>query len=355
MTRPPSERRITARSGSFALPAYPNVDYSLLTAAGRIVEGALSVVSGEGVAIIVSAEQRAFGETLATVAQTISAKPQLLILEDHGARPHEGLAPTIAEALAQSQASVFCADSRPDEKPMRLALLSQTTKLGIRHAHLVGVTRRSLLAGFSAEPRRLAEAARVVRVRARPSSIIRVRSPAGTDLTVRCDPACRWSDHTSPIRAGRWENLPAGEVLTCPADVNGTYVATASMSSSFGIQREALRHCPIRLGFEHGVLKRMESPEEGLCPKLWQKIRATPNTERVGLLLIGTNVGVHEPTGDIITDKTLPGAHLWLGKTLADETGARWSSDAWVAFTAEGTDVDLDDVPLIRQGRYVVL
>jgi leucyl aminopeptidase (aminopeptidase T) len=261
VTPPRSDRRITARSGSFALPAYPNVDYSLLTAAGRIVEGALSVVSGEAVVIIVGADQRAFGETVATVAHTMGAKPQLLILEDHGARPHDALAPAIIEALAQAQASVFCADSRPDEKAMRVALLGQSTRLGIRHAHLVGVTRRSLLAGFSAEPRRLAEAARAVRVRVRPSSVFRVKSPAGTDLTVRCDPACRWSDHSGPIRAGRWENLPAGEVLTCPADASGLYVATASMSSSFGVQREALRHCPLRLWFEHGVLKRMESPE----------------------------------------------------------------------------------------------
>lgn len=354
-SRPPAKRPPSFRSGAFGAALIPGVDFALLPAAGRIIEVCLSVVGGERVALITSRALKGVAEALRVTCDTLGATPKMVVLEDDSPRPHKTLCAAAEQALAWAQASVFCADALPNEKAMRVALLNAVTKYGLRHAHMVGVTQRSVLAGFAVDMQRIASTAKAVRVRVRPSSVLHVKSPAGTDLTVRCDPACRWTEHSGRILAGRWENLPAGELCTCPADVTGVYVATASMGSSFGVAREALRHRPLRMTFERGVLRKLESPEEDLTQEIWRRMRAIPNADRVGLAVLGTNVGVHSPTGDLLTDKTIPGLHLWLGRTLPDETGARWQSDAWVAATAEGADVDLDDTPLIRQGHFVVL
>lgn len=352
--KPPVKRPPSIRGAAFSAMSIQGIDIALLPAAGRIIEGSLSVVSGERVAILTSKALTNLGAAIRLACETLGAEQRTIVLENEGARPHKELCQAAARALEWAQASVLCADSLPDERLMRMAVLSAVTKHNLRHAHMIGVTTKSVLAGFSVDAQRVAATAKAVRVRVRPSSVFRVKSHAGTDLTVRCDPACRWSEHSGLIRAGRLENLPAAELVTCPADVSGVYVATASMLSSFGIQRDSLRGRPLKLWFEGGVVRRMESQEDGLAQDLTRRLRVVPNSARAGLVVLGTNVGMYEATGDVLTDKTIPGVHIWLGRTLPDETGARWSSDAWVGLTSDACDVDLDDVPLIRQGRYIV-
>ena len=59
-------------------------------------------------------------------------------------------------------------------------------------------------------------------------------------------------------------------------------------------------------------------------------------------------------TGELVCDQSMPGLHLSFGKTYATETGAEWDSQAQVVAAQAFADIDLDGVPLLRAGRYLV-
>jgi aminopeptidase len=78
------------------------------------------------------------------------------------------------------------------------------------------------------------------------------------------------------------------------------------------------------------------------------------NLTRVGSISLGTNVGILEPTGELIADQNLPGLHLSFGSTVPEQTGAKWTTRAQLPMTGAESDVDLDGMPLLRSGRYMV-
>jgi aminopeptidase len=194
-----------------------------------------------------------------------------------------------------------------------------------------------------------------VRTRLRPDSVLRLRSPAGSDLEVKLDPRNRWQERVGIIRPGRWENLPSGELFTCPADVSGVFVANASIGASVGAAAGVLARNPIRLEIKAGTCRSVTCSDRVLAGAVESALRSERNADRVGMLIIGTNVGIRDATGEVICDQNLPGLHIGFGATFPDQTGATWDAPTQLLGTATGADVDLDGAPLLRSGRYLVL
>ena len=199
-------------------------DFDLVNAARRILEGSLSLVPGEMALVIVNCARADLVPPLVEVAKLVGAKSEVVVLEDVGVRPMRELPKQIDALLSQAQATVLLAGFVDGEHPMRLQLLERVRELGLRHAHMVGVTRRAMLAGFSVDPARILDATRAVRMRVRPSSVLHARTASGTDLHVKLAVAHRWAEHVGVIRPGRWENLPSGELMTAPQHVHGVFV-----------------------------------------------------------------------------------------------------------------------------------
>jgi leucyl aminopeptidase (aminopeptidase T) len=220
---------------------------------------------------------------------------------------------------------------------------------------MIGVGRRTLLAGFSVDSQRILDATRAVRTRLRPDSVLRLRSPAGSDLEVKLHPDHRWQERVGLIRPGRWENLPGGELFTCPGDVNGVFVADASMGGALGAAAGELARSPVRVEIRGGALKAVQCVDRALASSVESHLRAERNAEKVGLVIVGTNVGMREATGEVVSDQNLPGLHVAFGATYAEQTGASWDAPMQLMMTATNADLDLDGAPVVRQGRYLVL
>ena len=335
-------------------PQLSVVDFELVNAARRILEGSLSVVPGERVLILVDRERMPLVPPLQEVATLIGAKCDVIVLEDTGARPLPNLPKVIDDRLHQAQATILLAAFVEGEHPMRLALIERVRELGLRHAHMIGVGRRAMLAGLAVDPARILDTTRAVRVRMRPSSVMRARSAAGTDLTVELDPKHRWVEHVGVIRAGRWENLPTGELMTSPKSVNGVFVCDASLGGTIGAANGLLKHTPLRLEIRDTVVANFSCSDSALQRGVESFLGNDRFARRVGTVFLGTNVGLLEPIGETVCDQNLPGLHISLGSTYADVTGAPFTTSLYISMTSTGGDVDLDGAPLLRAGRYMI-
>jgi aminopeptidase len=351
LRQPPG--RASLRRSSPLLRLSPG-DFDLVNAARRILEGSLSLVPGEKVLAIVDRERTDLVPPLVEVASLAGSKCEVVILEDVGRRPFHELPKVIDEKLHGVQATILLAGFVDGEHPMRLALLERVRELGLRHAHMIGVTRRTMLAGFSVDPTRILDATRAVRMRLRPSSVLQARTTSGTDLTVRLSPSHRWVEHVGVIRPGRWENLPSGELMTAPLTTSGVYVCDASAGGPFGATAGLLARTPLRLDIQENVVVGFTCTDSTIHRGVEAFLAHDRFSSHVGTIILGTNVGLLAPIGELVCDQNLPGLHLTLGSTFADATGAAPTTTAQLSLTSSGGDVDLDGAPLLRAGRYMV-
>lgn len=336
------------------MSAPPPGDFELETACRRVIRGALGVVPGEVVVLIVDEARLDLGMALDAAIRAVAATPVLVQIETLGARPLAGVPASLRAALGGAQASVLLIDiGRYPEHPLRRQLVDLVPELGLRHAHLIGMTRRSLVSGMSADPARVAEACRRTRGRIRPSSRLVARSAAGTHLTVQLSPEYRWKEFAGVIREGRWENLPSGLLIGHATDVSGTYVADATIMSSHGGTEGPLGARPVSIAIEGGQVRSVRCPDHGLGGWVERQLAREPYLDRVGAVLLGTNVGLSEPIGDVLHDQCVPGLHLVFGYSHPDDTGARFTARGILTASASHLDVDLDGAALVRQGRLL--
>ena len=342
----PLYRRTITGSGMAGVAA-------LVDAARRIIVGALCVVAGQKVLIIASTDRLDIASALLSACRDANADATLLVLEQLQDRPHTELHSEIRERLAWVEASVFIASAEKGESQMRRELISRAKRCNVRHAHMVGVTMRAMNHGFCAEPRRIANVAGLLFGSLRPSSVLQVRSASGTSLIVKTGARTRWVEHSGVIRRGRWENLPAGEIITCPLDVNGVFVADGTMSELWGCADQRLKDNPIIVEFRDGCVREVHCANGRLARDVKEWMLSGQNYDRVGLVGLGTNVGISEPIGEVICDQNIPGLHISLGSTFSNETGATWDTDDQLLLTAFNQNVDLDGRPVIRSGRFL--
>jgi leucyl aminopeptidase (aminopeptidase T) len=327
--------------------------YDLASAARRVVEGSLGVAAGERLVVLCDRARLDVGEALATAAAAVGATATTVILEDVSPRPHVHARAEVLAALEGANASVLVCSFHGGEYTMRSELVAAAEGHGLRHAHMVGITRKTMLASLAVDPARVEARSLSVLSRMQPRSVLRVRSAAGTDLTVRLDERHTWVNHSGVVRGGAKENLPGGEIVTCPGDVSGVYVANGTLGDATGSFAGSLTKTALVLHVEGGVVKRVDGSDATLARRIQVAMRSVPNLDRVALVSLGTNEGLREPVGEIFVDQTLPSFHVSLGLTFPERTGASWTCERWIGFTATGSDVEIDGGLIMRGGRYL--
>lgn len=330
------------------------VDFDVVNAARRILEGSLGVVPGDRVFVLLDRARSDMASVLIEVAQSLGAVANVLVLEEFGERPLAELPGPVLDALHTAQASILLISSHDAEMGLCRELLSYVADNRLRHAHMPGVSRSSVIIGFSTDPARIAEATRGVRMRMRPGSTLHLRSSAGSDLSLSLAPEHRWVERVGTIRPGRWENLPSGALVTAVGDANGVFVSDASLSSEHAAAVGVLDRTPVRFEIDNGVCKAVRCGDRSLQRAIEEVLRRERDLDRVGLVYLGTNLGIARPTGEAVCDQNMPGLHIGFGATFPEQTGASWTSRGQLVATCASGDVDLDGSPLLRSGRYIV-
>jgi len=333
----------------------------LRRAADLLVRTGLRLAAGERFVVVGDAESQPMMSALEATARLAGADVSALRLDqlrshstNHtGERPHKVLPDAVRRAMLSAQASAFVASAPHAESSMREQLLHVVAACKGRHAHMPAIRPLAFVAGLSLDFAVLAEQGRSLERRLETARSITAESSAGTNLVVKTSADRRWVARFGRVQPGESVTLPAGSIATAPESISGTFVATASVGEYFGA-REGLLQEPVQFELVDGRVMNVVAPgSPHLTRDIENMLHVAPNSDRVGLVVLGVNTGIGGATGDVCVDQNRPGLHLVFGDPMGKLTGATWSArTCFAACQATGT-VRIDGVIAISEGSLV--
>jgi leucyl aminopeptidase (aminopeptidase T) len=335
----------------------------LRSAADVLVRTGLRLAQGERFVIVGDAESQPMLTALEAAGRAAGADVSALRLDqlrsystNHpGERPHKVLPDGVRRAMLSAQASAFVASAPHGESSMREQLLHVVAACKGRHAHMPGIRPLAFAAGLAQDFMVLRDRGRDVERKLELAREITCESNDGTKLVVKLSdaPSRRWVTRLGGVEPGESVTLPAGSIATCPEAISGTFAATASVGEYFGAREGLL---PERVIFEitGGRVMNVIAPGcANLVRDIENMLHVAPNSDHVGLVVIGVNGGITEPTGDVVVDQNRPGLHLVIGDPLGKLTGASWSARTSFAACQSRCTVRVDGVVIVDDGALI--
>jgi leucyl aminopeptidase (aminopeptidase T) len=326
----------------------------LLPGARNAVETCLAIRKGERVALIADESSRDVAASLEQALAEAGADAHALLLESVTPRPMTAAPRGVLEALDRADAGILCVQPLEGELPARMAIVGAVERRRIRYAHMVGVTPRIMREGMRADYRQVDRLSSRLCERMDRARSLTVRTSAGTDFTATFDRSLAWVKTSGLINPRYWSNLPAGEVFTTPGSVDGTFVCDGTAGDYFNAKYGPLDATPLILEIRGARLVSARSTRAELERDFWAYCHTDRNSDRVGELAFGTNLGLREMIGVLLQDEKVPGVHLAFGDPYGNQTRADWSSTTHVDVLTRGCDVWIDDEQVIAQGRYLL-
>jgi aminopeptidase len=324
----------------------------LMPGAKNAVEVCLGVRRGERVVVIADEISRSVAASLEKALRERDAEFSGLLLEDYGPRPLQGAPAAVLEALEKADVGVLCMTPQPGELGARMAIVQVVERRQIRYAHMVGVNPEIMQQGMRADYRKVDELSDRLRERMLKAETLTVKTERGTAISAHFDPRLDWVKTSGLISPRYWSNLPAGEVFTTPATVDGTFVCDATAGDYFNGKYGDLQAAPLVMEISGGRLKQVECPRKDLEDEFWRYCHTDENSDRVGELAFGTNLGLTRMIGILLQDEKFPGVHIAFGDPYGSQTHANWKSRTHVDVLTRECDVWIDEDQVIEKGRY---
>jgi leucyl aminopeptidase (aminopeptidase T) len=326
----------------------------LLPGAHNAVETCLAIQKGEHVALIADEASREVAASLEQALADAGAETHGLLIESVTKRPMSAAPPEVLDALTRAAAGILCVQPEEGELTARMAIVRVVERRRIRYAHMVGVTPRIMREGMRADYRQVDRLSSQLCERMDHAQALTVRTANGTNFAATFDRSHVWVKSSGLINPRYWSNLPAGEVFTTPGSVDGTFVCDGTVGDYFNAKYGVLDRTPLVLEIRAGRLVSARSDHAELERDFWQYCHTDGNSNRVGELAFGTNLGLREMIGVLLQDEKVPGVHLAFGDPYGSQTRADWASKTHVDVLTRGCDVWIDDDQVIAQGRYLL-
>ena len=324
----------------------------LMPGARNAVETCLNVRPGECVALIADEASCTVAASLEAALGERHARITGLLLEEFGLRPMSAAPADVLNALEIADVGVMCMTPQAGELAARMAIVRVVERRQIRYAHMVGVTPQIMQQGMRADYRLVDRLSDKLRERMLRAETLTLKTEAGTKIAAHFDRGLDWVKTSGLISPRYWSNLPAGEVFTTPATVDGTFVCDATAGDHFNGKYGDLQPTPLVLEIESGRLARAECARKDLEREFWNYCHTDENSDRVGELAFGTNLGLSELIGVLLQDEKFPGVHIAFGDPYGNQTHADWKSQTHVDVLTRNCDVWIDDDQVIEKGRY---
>ena len=314
----------------------------------------LAIKPGERVALIADEASGAVAASLDAALAEHEARADCVLIESVVPRPMRTAPPRILDALEQADAGILCVQPQEGELPARMAIVNLVERRRIRYAHMVGVTPQIMREGLRADYRLVDRLSQQLCERMPTARMLKVQTKAGTDFSATFDPQLVWVKTSGLINPRYWSNLPAGEVFTTPASVDGTFVCDGTAGDYFNAKYGRLEATPLVLEIRGSRLQSARCERADLQQDFWTYCHTDANSDRVGELAFGTNFGLREMIGILLQDEKVPGVHLAFGDPYGNQTHADWSSRTHVDVLTRGCNVWIDDEQVIADGQYLL-
>jgi len=324
----------------------------LMPGAKNAVETCLAVQAGERVALIADEVSKPVAASIAEALKEQRAELTGFLLEDFGPRPMREAPEAVLQALETADVGVMCMTPQAGELCARMAIVKVVERRQIRYAHMVGVTPEIMQQGMRADYRMVDRLSDKLRERMLRAETLTVKTEAGTKIDAHFDHGLDWVKTSGLISRRYWSNLPAGEVFTTPATVDGTFVCDATAGDHFNGKYGDLQTTPLVLTIKGARLVGAECARKDLEQEFWEYCHTDENSDRVGELAFGTNLGLSEMIGILLQDEKFPGVHLAFGDPYGSQTHADWKSKTHVDVLTRNCNVWIDDDQVIANGKY---
>ena len=326
----------------------------LMLGAHNAIRVCLGISRGERVALIADEASLVVAASLEQAIADAEAHPECVSIEAVSDRPMSAAPASVLDLLAHVDAGILCVQPRQGELGARMAIVAAVERRRIRYAHMVGVTPRIMCEGMRADYRLVDRLSQELCERMPSARSLSVRTAAGTDFTATFDSSLAWVKTSGLINPRYWSNLPAGEVFTTPASVDGRFVCDATAGDYFNAKYGSLEETPLVLEIRGGRLVSAQCDRVDLQRDFWDYCHTDVNSPRVGELAFGTNFGLRDMIGVLLQDEKVPGVHLAFGDPYGTQTHADWQSRTHVDVLTRGCDVWIDDEQVIERGQYLM-
>jgi aminopeptidase len=324
----------------------------LMPGAKNAIDVCLGVRPGETVALIADEVSRSVAASLEQAIDERGSKSIGLLLEDLAPRPIDKAPELVLDGLEKADVGILCMTPQPGELGARMAIVRVVERRQIRYAHMVGVTPEIMQQGMRADYRLVDKLSDKLRERMLKANSLTVKTEAGTSFSAHFDRGLDWVKTSGLISPRYWSNLPAGEVFTTPATVDGTFVCDATAGDYFNGKYGDLQATPLVLTIKAGRLVHAECARKDLEAEFWSYCHTDENSDRVGELAFGTNLGLSRMIGILLQDEKFPGVHIAFGDPYGSQTHADWKSRTHVDVLTRRCNVWIDQDQVIQKGQY---
>jgi aminopeptidase len=326
----------------------------LLPGAHNAIDTCLAVRRGERIALVADQASREVAASLERALDSAGAAATCLLIESVARRPITSAPAEILDAFDRADAGILCVQPQEGELPARMAIVGLIERRRIRYAHMVGVTPQIMRQGMRADYLQVDRLSTQLCEWMDHAKSLTVRTANGTDFRATFDHSLAWVKTSGLINPRYWSNLPAGEVFTTPATVDGTFVCDGTAGDYFNAKYGSLDRSPLVLEIRSGRLVAAQCDRTDLERDFWNYCHTDENSDRVGELAFGTNLGLREMIGILLQDEKVPGVHLAFGDPYGSQTNADWKSRTHVDVLTRNCDVWIDDEQVIADGQYLL-
>lgn len=326
----------------------------LTPGARNAVRTCLRIEPHERVALITDLETEEIAASLAQEIRLVGARVDAHLMEDYGPRPMLQVPAPIREALEHADVSIYAGQPKTGELAFRREMTRVVDRRQIRHAHMVSISHRIMCEAMRADFNEVDAISRRVLARAEKAKKIVARSPAGSHIEATFDRQIKWLKTSGIIATSKWGNLPGGEVLTCPARVDGVYVADGVVGDYLCARYGDLEKTPLSVDIEDSRIAGIRCDNRALVDDFAAYTSTDENSNRVGEFAIGTNTAITEVIGNILQDEKIPTLHLAFGHPYSEHTGAKWMSTTHIDIVGRHFDIWFDGDQVMAAGKFLI-
>jgi aminopeptidase len=326
----------------------------LAPGARNAIRTCLRIQPHERVALVTDLETEEIAASLADQIRQVGASVDAHVMEDYGLRPMLSIPEPIRQALERADVSIYAGQPRMGELAFRRALTEVVDRRQIRHAHMVSISHQIMCEAMRADFAEVDAISQRVHARAVKAKTIVARSPAGSHIEATFDPEIRWLKTSGIISTSKWGNLPGGEVLTCPARVDGVYVADGVVGEYLCARYGNLEATPLSVTIENSRIADVRCKNSDLVNEFNAYTATDENSNRVGEFAIGTNISLHNVIGNILQDEKIPTLHLAFGHPYSEHTGAKWRSTTHIDIVGRRFDIWFDGDQVMAESKFLI-